>query len=60
MNKEIRKILDDMTLRFTSGNEVPVERAAIRRPEWEAIKSILEQELSYKEQYMLLLNKLIT
>lgn len=37
--KEIIRVLD---LRFTSGNEVPVTRASIRRDEWAILRKALE------------------
>ena len=32
--KTIQQIVADMKMRFTSGNEIPVERAHIRADEW--------------------------
>lgn len=32
----------NLKLKFTSGNDIPVERATITREEWEAIKQKLE------------------
>jgi len=32
-----QKVIQELNLRFTSGNEVPVERVYIRRDEWTAL-----------------------
>lgn len=37
----IEKVIDNLELKFTSGNSVPIDRAAITREEWEAIKEFL-------------------
>lgn len=39
----VQKIIEDMEARFKSGNEVPVERAHIKREEWNLIKQALLQ-----------------
>jgi hypothetical protein len=36
-NDEIKKILETMQLRFTSGNSIPVERALIKKDEWDKL-----------------------
>ena len=36
-DENIKRILYDMALRFTSGNGVPCERAYILKEDWEAI-----------------------
>ena len=38
---ELQKIIEAIDSRFVSGNTVPVERAAVRRWEWDAIKLAL-------------------
>lgn len=37
----MKAIFAEIDLRFTSGNGVPVERAALRAEEWQRIKSVL-------------------
>ena len=39
--EDVRKAVEAMDLRFTSSNEIPVERASIRDHEWAAIKAHL-------------------
>ena len=42
----IEKVIDNLELKFTSGNSVPIDRAAITREEWEVIKSVLNAFLN--------------
>lgn len=37
-------IVEVMRQRFSSGNDVPVERAVIRRAEWEEIEKLLQHQ----------------
>ena len=37
------EMYQNMELKFTSGNAIPVERATITREEWEMIKGELER-----------------
>lgn len=39
--EDVRKAVEAMDLRFTSSNEIPVERASIRDHEWATIKAHL-------------------
>lgn len=39
----VQKIIEDMERRFTSGNEIPVERAHLTREEWNVLKHALLQ-----------------
>jgi hypothetical protein len=38
-----------LSLKFSSGNNIPVERATILREEWDAIRSIVEKFAVKKE-----------
>lgn len=40
-NKTVVQIIEDMEMRFRSGNEVPVERAHLKREEWNIIRNAL-------------------
>lgn len=44
--KTIQQILEDMKLRFTSGNEIPVERAHIRADEWPIVLKYINAALA--------------
>lgn len=35
------EVIDTMCARFTSGNSIPVERAHIKREEWEALMKVI-------------------
>lgn len=41
MSADLKKVIAELELRFTSGNSVPVERAFIRDHEWQAIRQAL-------------------
>jgi hypothetical protein len=43
MLKELKALLDSLALRFTSGNDVPVTRATIKREEYELLISEFER-----------------
>jgi len=38
---DLKKMIEDIDMRFVSGNIIPVERAAVRAWEWTEIKRIL-------------------
>jgi hypothetical protein len=40
---DIKEAIESLTLKFTSGNEIPVDRATILREEWEVIKAELDK-----------------
>ena len=44
--KTIQQIVADMKLRFTSGNEIPVERAHIRADEWHVVLQCINAALA--------------
>jgi len=39
----VRELMVEMRERFTSGNAVPVERATIKRTEWDALEEMMRQ-----------------
>ena len=39
--------IKNIDLYFTSGNTIPIERATIKREEWEAVKLILERRYEH-------------
>lgn len=41
MNDEVRKAVESMDLRFTSGNSIAIERASMRDHEWQTIRAEL-------------------
>jgi len=43
--RKVKEVLDVMTQKFTSGNEIPVPQNTITRKEWNIIRPILEKEL---------------
>lgn len=55
-----RDVITDMGERFTSGNTIPVERATIRREEWEAILQLLHNVLANATEAGTLLQHLRT
>lgn len=38
-NLDLADLMADLELRFTSANEIPVERASLRATEWRALKA---------------------
>jgi len=56
---EFKEAYETLESKFTSGNDIPVERATITREEWEAIRSginILESlydEIKYDMKHIL-------
>lgn len=41
LNSTTYKVIADIDLRFQSGNDVPVERAYVRREEWTLIRGLI-------------------
>lgn len=39
----IEEVIKNLDMCFTSGNEIPVSRATIKREEWEVIKKRLKE-----------------
>lgn len=44
--KSIQQIVEDMKSRFTSGNDIPVERAHIRADEWPVVLQYINKALA--------------
>ena len=38
---DLKKMIEDIDLRFVSGNDVPVERASVRAWEWNELKRVI-------------------
>jgi hypothetical protein len=47
---------ESIQLKFTSGNDIPVERAHVLKEEWESIRSILEYYNSMRENERLIIH----
>lgn len=43
-SSHLEAVIKELNLRFTSGNSVPVERATIKRDEWEIILKSLTMD----------------
>ena len=43
----LQKLVEEIELRFKSGNDVPVTRATLKKEEWESLKQHLEM-LAYE------------
>lgn len=41
MKDAVNSLAEDISLRFKSGNEIPIERVYLRAEEWEIIKGVL-------------------
>ena len=42
-NKTCKEVLKDLDLRFTSGNDIPVDRAVITREDYEVLKLYIHE-----------------
>lgn len=45
MNDDVRRILHDMELRFSSSNGIPVERAWLKKEDWQILRFFLMQKV---------------
>ena len=48
---EFKEAYETLESKFTSGDDIPVERATIKREEWEAIKNEINILESLEEKY---------
>ena len=38
----VQRFIEEIDLRFQSGNSVPVDRATLKKEEWDVLKAIIE------------------